>query len=306
MIPHLFALHPAGSKLPFFLCAPAGGVLFPCYNVLNYWDVERPFYALQDPSLNKDTPLFQTVAELARANLDVLKSFQPEGPYLIGGWSFGAMVALEMAHILSAAGEEVELIVLDMRVNGPGRESPLANLTPIQKAVVIPRLIVAVFSHTGPYFRDGFYVLFGDMIRRGSKASPLLTLIMKLMGRAPIADIIEQRPHLDGIQPPGLFRCLRVLGANMRAFRNYVPKPLDIHGALIKASDSASLGLHDPDPAMGWTSITTSGLDIYDTPGNHVTLMLEPALGVVGKCLNDALENAEQRLLMPDTLTGTD
>src|SRR5262249_55252120 len=157
--------------------------------------------------------------------------------------------------------------VLDMRVNGPGRESPIANLNAIQKCIVIPKLIIAVFSHTGPYFRDGFYVMFGDRIRRGSLLAPLWRVLMRLMGRAPIADVIEQRPHLDGLDTPGMFRCLRVLGANMRAFRKYKPQPIHTHGALIKASDSASLGLHDPDPAMGWGGVTLNGLDVYDTPG---------------------------------------
>ncbi len=296
MVPHLFALHPDGTKRAFFLCAPAGGVLFPCYHLLKYWGNDRPFYGIQDPSLNKTTPIFRTVEDLARANTDVMKAQQPRGPYIIGGWSFGAMVALEMARQLERSGEQTELIVLDMRVNGPGRESPIANLTPIQKCIVIPKLIVAVFSYTGPYMRDGFYVMFGDRIRRGSPLAPILRVLMRLLGRAPIADVIEARPHLDGIETPGLFRCLRVLNANMRAFGRYKPQPLHAHGSLIKASDSASLGLHDPDPAMGWGAVTLDGLDIYDTPGNHVTLMLHPAIEVVGASLRQALEIADRNL----------
>lgn len=297
MIPHLFPLHPDGHKPPFFLCAPAGGVLFPCYHVLQYWDPERPFYAIQDPSLDPSVPIFRTVEDLARANIEAMQSVQPEGPYRIGGWSFGAMVALDMARRLVESGVECELIILDMRVNGPGRESPFANLTPLQMAVVGPKLIVAVFSHTGPYFRDGFYVMFQDMIRRGATAAPLAKAMLRVIGRAPIADVIESRSHLQDIRPPGLFRCLRVLTANMRAFRRYTPRPVDAYAALIKASDSASLGLHDPDPAMGWGGIALRGLDVYDTPGNHVTLMLHPAIEAAGRALRDAIDHADKRLL---------
>ncbi|NUM52061.1 MAG: alpha/beta fold hydrolase [Candidatus Hydrogenedentes bacterium] len=295
MVPHLFALHPTGSKRPFYLCAPASGVVFPCYHVLEYWDEDRPFYAIQDPSLNPETPVFRTVEDLARADVAALKAHQPAGPYIIGGWSFGAMVALEMAHQLEKTGDRVELIVLDMRVNGPGRESPIANLTPIQRLYVIPKIIIAVFSHTGPYFRDGFYVMFGDRIKHGSVLAPFMRVCMRLLGRAPIADVIERRPHLD-LQPPGLFRSLRVLVANMTVLRKYKPQPIHAHGALIKASDSASLGLHDPDPAMGWGGVALEGLKVYDTPGNHVTLMLQPAIEVVGESLRDAIELAEARL----------
>ena len=296
MIPHLFPLHPDGAKAPFFLCAPAGGVLFPCYSVLKLWDPERPFYAIQDPSLNKDVPVFRKIEDLARANIAVMKTIQPEGPYLLGGWSFGAMVSLEMAQQLIAAGEQVDLmLVLDMRVNGPGRESPFANMSAAQKLIAIPKLLIAVFSHTGPYFRDGIYVLSTDVALRcsGMKAA-LARFGLKLVGNAPIARVLEERPHLKGVQPPGLFRCFRVLGANMMSLRHYKPQPLAAPCALVKASDSASLGLHDDDPTMGWGGIATQGLATYDTPGNHVTLMLEPAISVVAESLLKALESADE------------
>ena len=295
MIPHLFPLHPTGTKQPFFLCAPAGGVLFPCYHVLKYWDEDRPFYAIQDPSLNPDVPYFKSVEDHARANVEILRKHQPEGPYIIGGWSYGAMVALDMIRQLEAVGAKAEIVVLDMRVNGPDRESPLANLTPLQRLYVIPKLVVVVFSHTGPYFRDGFYIMFGDRIKRGSPIAPLLRVCMRVLGRAPVADVVESRPHLD-IPTAGLFRCLRVLGSNMRAFRKFKPSPVDAHGSLIKASDSASLGLHDPDPAMGWGDVLRGGVDVYDTPGNHVTLMLHPAIEIAGDAMKKALETADRNL----------
>ena len=277
MVPHLFALHPDGTKRAFFLCAPAGGVLFPCYHLLKYWENDRPFYGIQDPSLNKTTPIFRTVEDLARGNIDVMKAQQPRGPYIIGGWSFGAMVALEMARQLGRSGEQTELIVLGMRVNGPGRESPIANLTPIRNASS-SRSSSSPCSATPALHARRFYVMFGDRIRRGSPLAPILRVLMFARPRAHRRrdrSAPAPRRHRDAGTIPLPARAQR----DMRAFGRYKPQPLHAHGSLIKASDSASLGLRS---RSVWASaVTLDGLDIHDTPGNHVTLMLHPAIEVV-------------------------
>jgi thioesterase domain-containing protein len=54
------------------------------------------------------------VESLASAYIARMKQVQPEGPYLLGGWSFGGTVAFEMAAQLRAAGEQVaHLLLLD-------------------------------------------------------------------------------------------------------------------------------------------------------------------------------------------------
>jgi amino acid adenylation domain-containing protein len=55
----------------------------------------------------------QTIVDLASAHLRALRSAQPEGPYLLGGWSLGGTIALEMACQLRAAGAAVELVLVD-------------------------------------------------------------------------------------------------------------------------------------------------------------------------------------------------
>ena len=52
------------------------------------------------------------VEELAARYLDAARAQQPEGPYRVLGYSYGALLAIEIAHQLVAAGEEVELLVL--------------------------------------------------------------------------------------------------------------------------------------------------------------------------------------------------
>ena len=52
------------------------------------------------------------IRQIAAKYIKILKHHQPEGPYLLGGWCYGGMVAHEMACQLEAAGEEVRYLFL--------------------------------------------------------------------------------------------------------------------------------------------------------------------------------------------------
>lgn len=49
---------------------------------------------------------------MASCYIEGLQTIQPVGPYYLGGWSLGGIIAWEMAQQLSAAGEEVALLAL--------------------------------------------------------------------------------------------------------------------------------------------------------------------------------------------------
>jgi len=108
----LVPIQPVGTRPPFFCVHGVGG------NVLNFRELaqlmspEHPFYGLQAQGLNGERPCFSRVEEMAVHYLKELKTLQPEGPYFIGGYSFGGLVAYEMAQQLRASGESVGLLAL--------------------------------------------------------------------------------------------------------------------------------------------------------------------------------------------------
>jgi amino acid adenylation domain-containing protein len=108
----LVPIQPRGTKPPFFCVHGVGG------NVLNFRELaqlmspEHPFYGLQAQGLNGERPCFSLVEDMAGHYLKELKTIQPEGPYFIGGYSFGGLVAYEMAQQLRANGESVGLLAL--------------------------------------------------------------------------------------------------------------------------------------------------------------------------------------------------
>jgi surfactin family lipopeptide synthetase A len=108
----LVAVQPTGSKPPFFyLHGQWNDDAFYCFSIARDLGSDQPFYALEPYRFDgmRVPPTFEA---MAAAHLKLLRAVQPEGPYLLGGWCNGALVAYEMARQLHADGQIVDLLVL--------------------------------------------------------------------------------------------------------------------------------------------------------------------------------------------------
>lgn len=74
--------------------------------------VERAVYALQPRGLGRRALPDRTVGGAAVRYVREIKAVQPQGPYIVGGHSIGGWTALEVARLMSAAGDAVERVVL--------------------------------------------------------------------------------------------------------------------------------------------------------------------------------------------------
>ena len=102
------------TRRPLFLVAGGGGLGLGFVPVVRHLPVDQPVYAFHAHGLERKAVPDWSVGAIARRNLLELRRIQPHGPYRLGGHSFGGLVAVEMAHRLRSAGEEVEiLLVLD-------------------------------------------------------------------------------------------------------------------------------------------------------------------------------------------------
>ena len=108
----IVAIQPEGKNPPFFCIHGVGG------NVVGFRDLGRrmgpthPFYGLQARGLDGSQPCLRSVEEMAAQYLQDIRSVQPEGPYFLGGYSFGGLVAYEMARRLTSQGEQVAFLAL--------------------------------------------------------------------------------------------------------------------------------------------------------------------------------------------------
>ena len=101
-----------GSKRPFFFLHGhwQGTPLF-CFSLARELGSAQPFYTLE-PYQFDGLAVPPTVETMAAAHIKSMRSVQPEGPFLLGGWCNGGLVAYEMARQLHAAGQTVDLLVL--------------------------------------------------------------------------------------------------------------------------------------------------------------------------------------------------
>ena len=92
-----------------------------------------------------------------------------------------------------------------------------------------------------------------------------------LLEHAKAASIIPHDMSLARLQ-----QHFKVFKANVRAARSYQPKDLPASTILFRATERSP----DADPALGWEN-----LEVYDTPGSHLTMMREPNVSVLAEKL---------------------
>lgn len=101
-----------GSARALFLVHSVAGELTWMPRLAEGLDPDQPLFGFAAPGLNSDAPFFPNLEEMAAAYLRDIRAQQAHGPYLIGGYSMGGVVAFEMARQLEAAGEQTGLLVL--------------------------------------------------------------------------------------------------------------------------------------------------------------------------------------------------
>lgn len=91
---------------------PVGGTVIGYAELSRQLGPPRPFYALPSRGLEGSLPPCQTVEEMAALYVEAIRTVQPSGPYLLGDWSMGGVLAYEMAQPLRRQGEQVEQVLL--------------------------------------------------------------------------------------------------------------------------------------------------------------------------------------------------
>jgi aspartate racemase len=107
----LVALQAAGMKPAFFFVHGLGGTVMR-FHELSRHVTDRPFLCFQAQGIDGALPVLDRVDAMADLYCEHLRKAQPEGPYCLGGYSFGGLVAVEMARRLAEAGQEVALLAL--------------------------------------------------------------------------------------------------------------------------------------------------------------------------------------------------
>jgi amino acid adenylation domain-containing protein len=259
------ALETSGLRRPLFLLPPAAGSP-ACYAALVEslglgGPIGRPIYGIQCPGLVDDRPPLTRVEEMAEVFGKAIRAVQPDGPYYIGGWSFGAILACGVAGFLERQGEEVALLAL--LDGGPRDASRLSGRQKLGEALALmPKIFRALLD-----VRPGSYA---DFRRIGQ----WLGISLPESSRGLVRGSVRTQWRLLRNVVAGSIRAMRVSFANTKSGLSYSPPPY--HGDItLFRTRLAERPTHDP-LAAGLRGFTGGHLEIQGAPGSHMTLVLDP------------------------------
>ncbi len=259
-----------GPKTPFFLVAGMFGNVLNLRHLAQLLGTDRRFYGVQARGLLGGAEPHTRLEDAARDYLAEIRQVQPHGPYLIGGFSGGGLTALEMAHQLRAAGEDVALLTL--------LDTPLPLRPELSRADK-----AAIKLHE--FRRKGFgYVGEWMQARRDWKAQ-LARMADEaeaeadsgFHNRAIEAAFRDALPHVT----------LRGYDAPVALFR----PPLDKHWRVTGGRwvSSAKEYVHDDNDWSPWMP----RLSVHEVPGDHDSMVLEPNVRVMASRLKTLISESE-------------
>ncbi|KAG0226318.1 hypothetical protein BGW42_003753 [Actinomortierella wolfii] len=108
----LLPLKRNGNRTPLFCIHPGLGSSWSYRGLAQYLHLEQPLYGLQARGLDGKTPLASSIEEMTLDYIDQIQKVQPHGPYNLLGWSFGGIVAYNIAVELERRGEKVQLLAI--------------------------------------------------------------------------------------------------------------------------------------------------------------------------------------------------
>lgn len=277
----LVAIQSGGSNPPFFCIHEGRGDVLWCGGIARHLGPDQPFYALQPRGLSSVDLPFMRVEEMAAHYVDQIRRIQPQGPYYLGGWSFGGLVAFEMACQLEARGQQVGLLAL-LDAYAPGYTSAPADYSSVRDSLnsLAERFTrhAEALSTLEPKQKIGY-------LRTKSRGA------VKRMARNTKRRIwkgVYAFHEAIGLPVPRFFlRDIRQV--NRQAARVYAPKPFAGTVHLFRATNRLA-GL--PDPAEGWNELARSGLEIHDVPGDHGSMVREPHVRLFASELAASLSRA--------------
>ncbi|MEE3651211.1 MULTISPECIES: non-ribosomal peptide synthetase [unclassified Brenneria] len=108
----ILPLRTKGARPPLFCIHPGGGIAWSFAGLLPFLPEDQPVYAIQSPILRDPRRVIHSLDELAKEYLQHIRTIQPQGPYHLTGWSVGGNIALRIATMLQAEGQEVRFLCM--------------------------------------------------------------------------------------------------------------------------------------------------------------------------------------------------
>jgi amino acid adenylation domain-containing protein len=271
----LVGMQTFGTRPPLFLVHGAEGNVLLYRQLTSHMGNDQPVYGLQSLGLSGDGQFQTTVQEMAAQYIKEIVTVQPKGPYFVGGYCLGGIIAFEIARQLNSLGEKTGLVImLDTYNNYVLSRRKMLMQTPthllqnvwfhIANTLSIPsqdrtkflkEKLDITFTRLGIRFQTAYHFL-----RRSSRHAAETGY-----------------PHLS------------VKKANDRAAIQYVPQLYNGRVAVIRPKTNFA-GLRSP--TLGWNGFVHGDLDVRELAVYPKGMLVEPFCRALAEMLNRCLEEA--------------
>lgn len=274
----LVVLKPEGARAPFFCVHPGGGSVLSYFDLAAQFPEDRPFHGLQAPGLDGSSPPLRSVEAMASAYLAAIREQFPRGPYHLGGHSFGASVAFEMARQLEAegAGQVGALVLLDHVAPDRARAQIDHEPTDVEALEFMAHQI-------GAHFGVEFALPAEEMAGRSES------------GRL---EFFLEQARAAGIAPPGadvaaIAGLVGVYQANLHALLHY--RPGELRGGLTLVRTIGFAAETVDQPAAGWEKIVRGPVVVLDAGGDHNSMLRPPHVAGLALQITAQLDDQPSR-----------
>lgn len=258
----LVPIRDRGSRPPLFLMHSHGGNTLEYHDLANLLDADQPVYTLQARGLDGHIRANATVEEMAAAYIDEIRSLQPAGPYYLGGFCLGGLIALEAAQQLTDDGQEVPLTLMIQSIH--------------------PQFLG--FKPGTGLLRRWWYTAtkridleLENMSNRGARylAERSDFLIKSLLPKAALASgyvNVQRKADLSDLPTRYILEALSA--EHKRAMKSYRPRPY--HGKVVVFRAARQLAGLAADDKMGWRGTLRGDFEICPIQGHQQNLMKAP------------------------------
>ncbi len=263
----LIEIEPLGNHPPFFCVHGITGDILWFRELAQFLAPDYPFYGLQARGLDGIQNPISEIEVMAARYIEEIRLLQPNGPYFLGGASFGGTVALEIAQQLVEKGEEVALLaIFDHAPHNIKIEIPYGKFK--TRLVVASKLIgnfpfwLKEFLHLGPS-----------------------RMLMRFRRKLRVAQKVKAQPELNNLEhfDPVDFidfgtelsqHRLQLISTHYRAMKVYNPKPYPGHVTLFRARSRPLLNVYEPE--WGWQKLAPGRVSVINIAGSHEGMFKKP------------------------------
>ncbi|MEH1778656.1 MAG: amino acid adenylation domain-containing protein [Nostoc sp.] len=271
----LVPLQPNGDKPPLFCVHGAGESVLYYRDFAKYLGSNQPFYALQARGVDgKKIPLTR-VEKMAAHYIKEIQTIQPQGPYFLGGYSFGGLIVWEMARQLVAQSQKVALLAI-FDTSSPTCRKTTIKPIPTQKRIS---------RHLNNLLEVGPNYILQQIEGKSSWLEYMLKQRLQKFA-------FKLYLNVSRILPYAYRKQVKIKDFNKQAASEYVPKAYTGRVTVFRAEERPATNGQEEDPNMGWSELALGGLDIQHVLGNHFSIFNEPYVKSLSEKMKVCIEQA--------------